>query len=98
MSEVGTSSAEHQQIARAGRLAGRKVVVTGAASGIGRATAELFAAEGAAVALFDRDAERLQSVARVIHASYFPLDITNEPEVFRATQQAAVALGGIDGV
>ena len=40
-----------------GKLAGRKVLVTGAASGMGRDIARLFAAEGAALALLDRNAE-----------------------------------------
>ncbi len=39
-----------------GKLAGRKVLVTGAASGMGRDIARLFAAEGAALALLDRNA------------------------------------------
>ena len=47
----------------ANRLAGRRMLITGAASGIGRRTAELFAAEGARVALLDRNEAALaQSV------------------------------------
>ncbi len=42
----------------AGRLAGKTAVITGAASGIGRATAERFAAEGAALVLNDREPGR----------------------------------------
>ena len=45
-------TATHAQVA--GRLAGRRVLVTGAASGIGRSVAELFLAAGAQVALLDR--------------------------------------------
>ena len=45
-------------------IKGRVAIVTGAASGMGAATAKLFASEGAQVALFDRDAEGLDRVAR----------------------------------
>ena len=44
-----------------GRLMGRRIVITGAASGIGRRTAQLFAAEGAALTLLDRDAGHLSA-------------------------------------
>ena len=47
----------------AGQLAGRRIVITGAASGIGRTTALLCAREGASVALFDRDADGLATIA-----------------------------------
>jgi len=43
----------------AGRLAGRRIVITGAGSGIGRRTATLFASEGAKLALLDRNAAGL---------------------------------------
>ena len=45
----------------AGRLKGKRAIVTGAGSGIGRATALLFAAEGAQVLAADRSAEGLQA-------------------------------------
>jgi 3-oxoacyl-[acyl-carrier protein] reductase len=50
-------------------LKGKVVIVTGAAAGIGRATALGFAAEGCRVALWDRNAERLDQVAREIRKS-----------------------------
>ena len=46
------------------RLRGRHVVITGAASGIGRAIAELFHREGAKLALIDRDAAGVDAVAK----------------------------------
>ena len=51
-----------------GKLAGRVAIVTGAATGIGEATAELFAAKGACVALVDIDAEALHAVAGRLQA------------------------------
>jgi NAD(P)-dependent dehydrogenase (short-subunit alcohol dehydrogenase family) len=80
------------------RLQGRKIVITGAASGIGRATAKLFAEEGAALVLLDRDANGLAGIAREMGAHVFAADVTNEASVQRAVEQGAAALGGIDGV
>lgn len=79
-------------------LAGRRIVVTGASSGIGKSTAELFAREGAAVALIDRDKKNLQAVADEIGGWAFPVEITDDEAVSSATQAAAAALSGIDGV
>ena len=58
------------------RLRDRHVVVTGAASGIGRAIAELFHREGAKLALIDRDAGGVSSVARALHAVSLPFDLS----------------------
>ncbi len=85
------------------RLEGRRVLVTGAASGIGRATAELFAREGAALALVDRDAAGLET-ARVACQGpagrylALPADVGAAAEVERAVAEAARVLGGLDGV
>jgi 3-oxoacyl-[acyl-carrier protein] reductase len=57
------------------RLAGKIAVVTGAASGFGRATARLFAAEGARVTIADLDAERAKSTAEEIVAAGGEADI-----------------------
>ncbi len=80
------------------RLRGRRIVITGAASGIGRATARLFAAEGAVLALLDRDAKGLQAVAQETGAHIFETDITQETAVQQAIASAAAAMSGIDGV
>ncbi|WP_129287428.1 SDR family NAD(P)-dependent oxidoreductase [Streptomyces sp. GZWMJZ-114] len=81
-----------------GRLRGRRIAVTGAASGIGRATARLFALEGAALALLDRDPLGLKKTAQETGGSCFEVDITAEDELTDAAERAAEELGGIDGV
>jgi NAD(P)-dependent dehydrogenase (short-subunit alcohol dehydrogenase family) len=80
------------------RLQGRRILITGAASGIGQRTAELFAAEGAALTLLDCDRKRLALVARETGATAVEADVTQEPSVTRAVEQSAGAMGGIDGV
>jgi NAD(P)-dependent dehydrogenase (short-subunit alcohol dehydrogenase family) len=80
------------------RLQGRRVLITGAASGIGRRTAELFAAEGAALTLLDCDRKRLAEVARETGGVAAEADVTQEASVVRAVEQGAAAMGGIDGV
>jgi NAD(P)-dependent dehydrogenase (short-subunit alcohol dehydrogenase family) len=81
------------------RLRGRRIVITGAASGIGRCTAELFAAHGAKVALLDRDESALAGVRDAIPGAVArSADVTNEASVVSAVQELAAAMGGIDGV
>ena len=80
------------------RLQGRRILITGAASGIGRRTAELFAAEGAFLTLLDCDRKRLAEVARETGGVAADADVTQEASVARAVEQGATAMGGIDGV
>jgi NAD(P)-dependent dehydrogenase (short-subunit alcohol dehydrogenase family) len=80
------------------RLKGRRMLITGAASGIGRATAELFAAEGAALTLLDCNRAGLAEVARETRGLSVEADVTQEASVVRAVEQGATAMGGIDGV
>ncbi len=72
------------------RLAGRRILITGGASGIGRATAALFAAQGARVAVLDR--VRGDAGVSVL------ADVSDETSVTRAVGEAVQALGGLDGV
>jgi len=79
------------------RLRGRRVLVTGAASGIGLATARLFRSEGAGVAMLDRD-EAALAKASVDGAVPLRCDVADERQVRAAVAEAAAALGGLDGV
>lgn len=80
------------------RLRGRRIVITGAASGIGQATAKLFAAEGAALTLLDRAAQDVSHIGPGAKVHAFDADVTDEIAVARAIEKGATAMGGIDGV
>ncbi len=80
------------------RLAGRKIIITGGASGIGRATARLFRKEGAAVAVLDRSDNAARAVAEEIGAAAFGCDVSDPASVAVAVAKAAVAMGGLDGL
>src|SRR5262247_124124 len=75
-----------------------KAVVTGGASGLGRATAELLLAAGAAVALLDRPASPGADVAKTMgqRATFTPADVTNAEEVSMALQTAGDRLGSVN--
>lgn len=80
-------------------LAGRTIVITGAARGIGEATAELLAAHGVRVVLGDRDAPLVQAVAQRIGrgALAAELDVT-EPASWRAFLAATAEAGPVDAL
>jgi NAD(P)-dependent dehydrogenase (short-subunit alcohol dehydrogenase family) len=77
---------------KAGRLAGKVALITGAASGIGRETAALFRAEGAEVAAADRDEAGLAALGADV-AMALALDVTDETR-WRAVVDAVVARFG----
>jgi len=80
------------------RLEGRRIVVTGAASGMGAAIAQLFAAEGASLALLDRNADGVRAAAERLGAWARPCDVSDAADVGQAVAAAVDALGGLDGV
>jgi NAD(P)-dependent dehydrogenase (short-subunit alcohol dehydrogenase family) len=82
----------------AGRLAGRRVLVTGAASGIGLATCELFRAEGAKVAMLDLDELPLVRAAERLGAPWRSADVADGAAVADAVPSLAGSLGGLDGI
>src|SRR5262245_6019841 len=82
-------------------IAGEAALITGSASGMGRATALLFADEGAKLALFDLDAAALEKVAAEIRAAggevfAQALDISDTAGLSAAIEGAASRLGGLD--
>ncbi len=80
------------------RLENRRILVTGAASGIGLAVAAMFKAEGAQVAMLDVDPASLHAAAAALGLAPVRADVSNEAEVAAAVGSAAAILGGLDGV
>lgn len=83
------------------RLAEKVALITGGTSGIGRATALLFAREGAQVALTGRNAERGRAVVAEIEnaggtALFLPCDVREAAECRRAVDETLRAFGRID--
>jgi NAD(P)-dependent dehydrogenase (short-subunit alcohol dehydrogenase family) len=82
------------------RLAGKVAVITGAGAGIGRATAELFAEEGAAVVIAERDESTGRDAARKISETggrvrFISTDVADEPSVKRMAAEAVETFGAI---
>ncbi len=93
--------ANKKSIAELVGLNGKVAVVTGAASGIGHAAAELLAEAGAVLALLDVDPERGETAARTIRddggtASFFQCDVSKESDCRRAVEVVVEAFGRID--
>ncbi len=81
-------------------LHARRAVITGGAEGFGRAIAERFLASGAAVSLWDLNADLLETTARALSAQgrvhAITVDVTDAAEVERAAATTVSELGGID--
>src|SRR5215203_4925671 len=78
------------------RLADRTALVTGGASGIGAATCRRLAAEGARVAVTDRNVEGAREVADEVDGAAFELDVSSSDSVRAAVAAAEQELGPVD--
>ena len=90
---------DFKQLSRS--VAGLTVLVTGAASGMGRATAQVFAVEGAKVAVTDTAAEGAHAVASEIAAKggtakAWTLDVANRDDINAVVNDVAAHFGGLD--
>jgi 3-hydroxybutyrate dehydrogenase len=77
-------------------LDGRHALITGGGSGIGAATAQRLAAEGAKLSLLGRRPERIQAAAIATGGSAFQCDVTEPEQVARAFDEARAANGPIE--
>jgi NAD(P)-dependent dehydrogenase (short-subunit alcohol dehydrogenase family) len=102
MPPSGTLGGKSMPASKAGaafnRLAGRRVLITGAASGIGKSIAQLFSREGASVALLDLNKDALTEVARELNGRAYPIDLAQAELIEPTVGRAAKELGGLDGV
>ncbi|BBC79610.1 SDR family NAD(P)-dependent oxidoreductase [Acetobacter orientalis] len=84
-----------------GRVANKVTVITGAARGMGRATAERFAQEGAKLVLNDQDQAPLDELVQTLNANGTNAigvagDVASEADIKRLIQEAVSTFGGID--
>jgi NAD(P)-dependent dehydrogenase (short-subunit alcohol dehydrogenase family) len=103
--EPGHEYAHERAIGRAGtartnkevwmEISGKKVIVIGGASGMGRASAELLHARGATVAIFDREGSDGKDVAAGIDADFYPVDVTDFAATEETLKTAVDQLGGL---
>lgn len=95
--------AKLQRLPKPKALSGRIALITGSAGGIGKAIAKKFIEEGACIVLNDNDEERLEGAFAEFKKLYNKdcvtaalLDVTNQPDIREAFENAALNFGGID--
>ena len=91
-------SSTHEGVDGGGRLAGKAALVSGGASGIGLAAARRFVAEGARVAITDRDEALGAAAARELgeNAFFIRHDVTSESDWAAAMAECGSRFGGVD--
>ena len=91
-------SVTHEEVGGSRRLAGKAALVTGGASGIGLAAARRFVAEGARVAITDRDEALGAAAARALGPAAFFVhhDVTSEADWEAAMDECVSRFGGVD--
>ncbi len=87
-----------QKASSPGRLAGRNVLVTGAAAGIGEAVAGLLIREGAKVAALDYNVAGVTAVAERLGALAVGFDLSKLDQIDVMVADVAAKLGGLDGI
>jgi NAD(P)-dependent dehydrogenase (short-subunit alcohol dehydrogenase family) len=81
------------------RLVGKRVIMTGAVSNIGRAAAELMVAEGATVVVGDIDIEAGRELeATVRGVTFVKCDVTQEADIRSLVEMGVAVMGGLDGL
>lgn len=78
------------------RLDGKRIIITGEASGMGRTTVENFPALGAKVVFFDVNDKDGEEVAKISGAKYIHVDVSNQEKVEKGFKEAVECLGGLD--
>ena len=81
-----------------GKLDGKKVIVTGGASGIGAATAARFIEDGARVCVWDRDTEAGETISRELPelTGVVTCDVSDYTEVQASLEKTVELMGGVD--
>lgn len=81
-----------------GRLTGKRIIVTGAATGIGRAAANACVKEGASVVIADINAEAGEKTAHEIGCGFVTCNVADEDSVQAMVKTAVAQIGGLDGL